>query len=278
MARYLSAIRATARQVLRDEFVSGTDLEWEDDELDIYIGLVLDEMSEYLPYRFTEVLTTIQYSKVLDISSIENLIEIEKLEYPTGLTPRGYRNFIELDADTIEIDTTLVPKAGGSGTLTGTVTFTNGSAAVTGSGTLFSTELKVGYHIQKSSGTRWYRVYSITSATALTLAEPCLETTGADTVSVTKYCYETVYVYCKKVHTLTESASTLNRQLRRILVLGVTAKAAINKSRSLVNVVTVGGTRAVADMQNWGIGQLSLYRAGLDTVETWNTYKTYPKS
>jgi len=278
VTKYLSVIRATVRQILKDEFVSGVDLEWESDELDIHIGICLDEISEYSPYMVKEVLTTIANSRVLDISSITDLLDIEKLEYPTGYYPRKYRNSIDLDADTIEIDTTLIPRAGGSGTLTGTVTFNNGSAAITGSGTLFTTELEVGYHIRKSTGTRWYRIYSIESATALTLAEPCLETTGADTVDVTGYCYEAVYLYCEKVHSLTESASTLNPQLERILIQGAAAKAAISKSRSLMNKVTVGGTRAATDLQTWGVGQLALYRAAIAKVAKSRTSRTYPKS
>jgi len=275
--KYLAGVRADTRQVLRDELVEGQDLDWEDDELDIYIGLCLDEISEYSPYIFREVLTTIANSRVLDISSIKDSLEIDRLEYPTGYSPRKYRNFIKLDADTIEIDTTLVPKAGGSGTLTGTVTFNNGSAAITGSSTLFTTELEAGYHIKKSSGTRWYRIYSIESATALTLAEPCLETTGADTVDVSEYCYETVYLYCEKVHQLTESSSTLNRQLERILVRGVSARAAIAKARSLINKVNVGGARVASNMEGWGINQLSLYRDALKRVAPPKTYRTYPK-
>ena len=54
---------------------------------------------------------------------------------------------------------------------TGTVTFTNGSAAVTGSGTLFTTELVVGdiLMLQASPGTVRGTVASITNNTSLTL-------------------------------------------------------------------------------------------------------------
>lgn len=277
MAKTLSIVRGYIRQMLSDEFVSGQDLDWEDDELDLHIGICLDEISECKPYKVKEVLTTIANSRVLDISSIEDLLEIDKLEYPTGNDPRKLRNFDYLDDETIEIDTTLTPIAGGSGTLTGTVTFTNGSAAITGSSTLFTTELEVGYHIKKSTGTRWYRIYSIESATALTLAEPCLETTGADTVDVSEYCYETVYVYCKKQHSLTESSSTLDAQLERVLILGVCGRAAIAKSKQFINKVNVGGTRVWADMQTWGISKLALYKEELRGLSPPQTRLTYPK-
>lgn len=245
MAKYSSAIRASVRQFLRDEFSTGQDFEWKDDELDIYIGNCLAEISDHSPYKFKEVLTTIANSRVLDISDIEDLIEIEKLEYPTGSSPRKLRNFVELDSGQIEIDCTLNPSAGGSGTLTGTVTFTKGSAAITGSGTDFDGELKAGYHIKKSTGTRWYRIYSIESDTALTLAEPSSDT-GADTEKKTEYCYETVYVYCDKTHQVTESSSTLNPKEESALIRGVVAYATLG----WLNNIRIQITAALSDISD----------------------------
>jgi len=275
--KYLSAIRARIRQVLKDEFAEGVDLEWEDDELDIYIDDCLQEISERSPYKAVEVKTTIANSRILDLSDIENLLWIEKLEYPTGNDPGDFRNFIEIDAETIEIDTTLDPSAGGSGTLTGTVTFTKGSATVTGSGTDFDGELEAGYHIKKSTSSRWYRIYSVDSDTQVTLAEPSRDT-GADTEDATQYCYETVYVYCAKLHELTEDSSTLKPQHERLLIQGVSGRAAISKSRELINAINVGGAGTPSNMQAWGINQLTLYREGLRRIEETRTYREYPKS
>lgn len=277
MAKYLSALRAKVRQVLRDEFAPDIELEWESDELDILIGDCLEEISESLPYISREVLTTIANSRVLDISGIENLIEIKKAEYPTGNNPRDSRNVIELDSETVEIDTTLLPKAGGSGLLTGTVTFNKGGIAITGIGTLFTDELKGGYHIRKSGSNRWYRVYSIESNIALTLAEPCLDD-GADGDHSTEYCYETVYLYCKKSHQLTEDESTLTPKIEHLLVLGVAGQAAINKARTLIDKINIGGARTPADMQSWGVSKLALFRQGLAEEVEPEAYQDYPKS
>ena len=277
MAKYIPAIRALIRQKLRDEFAVGIDLEWKEDELNILIGSCLAEISERFPRNVIEVLTTTLYSKVLDISAIEDLLEVEKVEYPIGHDPREYRNVDPIDNETIEIDTTLTPIAGGSGTLGGTVTFASGSASVTGSGTSFTDDLAANYLIRKSGGTRWYRVYSITSDTALTLAEPVRSTDdGADTVDLTEYCYEAVYLYCKKLHQLTESSSTLLPQLERLLVLGVSGQAAINRSRVLINKVTHGGARTPAEMKDWGMTQLALYKGDLGRAPP-NTSTEYPK-
>ncbi len=58
---------------------------------------------------------------------------------------------------------------GGPVTLTGTLTFTQNSKTVTGSGTAFTTELVVGDWIRATTSTTYYRVSSIASDTSLTL-------------------------------------------------------------------------------------------------------------
>ena len=197
----LSAIRAITRQMLRDEFVSSDlALIWKDDELDLYIADCLAEISERVPYKVKETLTTTAGSRELDISTIEDLLAIEKLEYKTGSDPRDFRNYNWIDSDTIEIDTTLNPGAA-----------------------------------------------------------------------------ENVYLYCHKLHQLTESSSTLKPQLERILVLGVAGRAAIAKARSHINKVNIGGGRTPSDMHAWGVNQLALYRADLRRITKPKTYREYPK-
>lgn len=197
----LSAIRLTIRQMLKDELVSSDqDLKWEDDELDLHIGACLAEISEHCPYEVKETLTTTASSRELDISDIEDLLEIDKLEYKTSSYPRNYRNYNVIDSDTIEIDTALVPVAD-----------------------------------------------------------------------------EDVYLYCYKLHSLTESSSTLKPRLERILVLGTCGYAAIAKARSTITKVNVAGTRVSADMQAWGINQVGLFRAELKRITRPKTYQEYPK-
>lgn len=279
MSANLGSMRAIIRQHLEDEFVSSsTEYEWAPDDLNLYIAECLKEISLVSPCMAIEVLTTIANSKILDISSIEDLIAVEKAEYPTGNNPRSLRNIIEIDDDTIEIDTGITPSAGGSGTLTGTVTFASGSAAITGSGTDFDGELEVGYHIRKSTGTRWYRIYSIESDTALTLAEPCRSgDDGADTADVTAYCYETVYLTCRELHHLTESSSTLRPQHEQVLILGVCGRAALAKSRSFIDTVPTGGPDTAEEMAKWGERQWGLYQKGLKQIARRRTIEEYSR-
>lgn len=63
------------------------------------------------------------------------------------------------------------------GYTTGTATFTNGSANVSGSGTLFSTHLKAGDKIKPDTTSTWYEIQSCTNATALVLTTNFAEAT-----------------------------------------------------------------------------------------------------
>jgi len=97
--RKLSAIRQTVRQFLSDEFVSGSEQDFKDDELDVHIGHCLEEISDYRPYEVKvtaddddDDLVTTAGSKELDISKISDLIKVEKAEYPVDGEPPCYRN------------------------------------------------------------------------------------------------------------------------------------------------------------------------------------------
>jgi len=74
---------------------------------------------------------------------------------------------------------------GGLTSLTGTLTFTNGSATVTGSSTAFSTEIAAGDEIQLDADGVLYRVKSVESDTSLTLENLYAETGGSGAGSKT---------------------------------------------------------------------------------------------
>jgi len=199
MAKTLSALRAIVRQFLRDEFVEGKEFSWEDDELDLHIAEILIEISQYRPYEVKETLTTTASSKELNISSIEDLFEVERIEFRTGQDPPDYRN-CSIFGNTLTMDIDFLPSAS-----------------------------------------------------------------------------EDVYLYCHKLHQLTESSSTLDPQSERVLVLGVTGKAAIAKAREHIDKINIGGARTPADMQAWGVSQLALYRAELPKLSKPKTRREYPK-
>jgi len=73
-----------------------------------------------------------------------------------------------------------------SGTLTGTLTFTNASATVTGSGTAFTTELANGNYVRVSDGLQWYKVTARASDTSMTISPAFQQTTVTDTANASK--------------------------------------------------------------------------------------------
>jgi len=145
--------------MLNDEFVSGEVKDFADDEIGIHIMNCVMEMSQAKPYEVKETLTTSSGSKKLDISSIEDLLYIDWLEYPVDQDPvrkKGFEKFA--DIITMLIDTTP----------------------------------------------------------------------SAD---------ETVYAYCKKLHSISEDSSTLSPDMEHVLVMGAAANTAlswINKVRGHV--------------------------------------------
>ena len=74
-------------------------------------------------------------------------------------------------------DEVRVAKSGADTALTGTLTFTKGSTAVSGSGTLFTTELVIGDFITGPDGLI-YEIITITSNTAAVLFQAFPGTTG----------------------------------------------------------------------------------------------------
>ncbi|MDD5338428.1 MAG: hypothetical protein PHG35_03330 [Dehalococcoidales bacterium] len=279
MKRNLTAILNDVLQILRDEFDPATAREWKPDEVNTHISACVLELSKASPVRAFEPVLTVAESKLLDISSLSDLIRVHHIEYPVGGSPRKDHGVNVIDNGTIEIDADVQPEADGvSGALTGTITFTSGSKTVTGSSTAFTSELAVDYYIRKSTGTRWYRVAAIASDTSLTLDEAVKpEDTGADTASVTAYRGNVALVYYDTVHVLTDIKSTLNPVEEWVLVLGVCGNAAISRSRSLINTVNDGGGDVSSKMQSWGVAKMQLYRRELAAFPA-RIKKRYPMS
>jgi hypothetical protein len=199
---------------------------WSNDELDLHIDEAARELERVIPQWKESILSAIDERSEVDISSLTDCICIDRVEAPCGSDPPTYHNFT-LDGNYLKYrgskaDVNQKTETGGS-TLTGTLTFTQNSTAVTGASSLFTTEINEddGY-IKKSSGTAWYKVKSVTSATALVLERPFLETTGADTATSSLYRKgsEVVRIYWGTKHAITETATTIPSVFEPTIVCG----------------------------------------------------------
>lgn len=206
MKNYLDGIRALVRQLLRDESGLGITNEWDDDELDIYIGARLADISDARPYEVRESIKLAVNSIEYDVSDIEDLIEVTHAEYPVSTTPNPDLRNVSRFADVVRIKTDRRP--------------------------------------------------SRAASHALGL--------------------ETAYLYCHKMHTITESSSTLTPRLESLLVIGVAAKAANARSRTQVNKQSIGGIRVFRDHLTWAQIQEEKFQAGLRLNTKQRVKQLYP--
>ena len=144
----------------------------------IFTAPVLDDIIQdalivisdpYKPQLVKHIIPVTDGSKIIDISGITGLLDVDLVEYRIDKEPKQYRSF-KVWGDELHLDLKTVPSASETGTLTGTLTFTTDSTAVTGSGTKFTTELEEGFYIQNTGSTTWFRIASITDAPNLVLA------------------------------------------------------------------------------------------------------------
>ncbi len=227
MSGMTSANIITAARINLREGVASV---WADADMTAWCAQVAREIARKSGLPKRTCLAISQYTKEIDLGSLP-YIEIHRVEYPVGNDPYQpiYRPYEQFDSTLImNIDTvpTIV-----SGTLTGTVTWTPNSRAVTGSGTLFTTELKDGYLIQvgkvADAAYKWYQVKTIVSATALTLLDPFTEATTADTISLTKYrdANSCIRIYYTGDYTVS-TTSDMPAKYDELAILGIVAHAA----------------------------------------------------
>jgi len=176
----------------------------------------LREISIVYPQKASYWATARHYSKNVNVSGFLGLLKVNSAVYPVstrdsdgdliddGDFDKNRRNIRYTDANTIRLVMDNAPKAYKTDLLTGTVTFTSGDTAITGVGTAFTTELRAGNYIMKSTGNEWYRIASITSDTVLVLGRACVAAdTGADTEDLTIFWRNDVVLSCDTEQYLT---------------------------------------------------------------------------
>lgn len=273
-------VRDEVEQILHDT----SNAIWDTTELDYLINNALFEISEYVPLEVVETVHARDNSFEVDISGIEGLIEIEKAEWeldweddtassryrrPYSKNPPRYRNVTKLSESRAMLHLDSRPSAHKDEELTGTVTFSNGSKAITGSGTAFLlSELEAGDYIQKSSGTEWYRVFSITNDTALILAREVESgDDGADSADVTRYWHSPVWLHCWKVHRLNlmtdlagavDNASGYADGIKNIDVNGLQDAGTIKKNTTFT-IASIDGIYTLTAVASIGTGSVALY-------------------
>lgn len=218
MSKTLSAIRHTVRQILKDEFVSGTDYDFKPDELDIHIGEVRVEISQRRPYEVKETLYIANKSGEATATTASHLIDTVNAQFVAGDVGKTVYNSTDkttakVTAYNSESDLTLDTDIMASGEsyyiyhYGGTSGKDLSKASITDLIEIKKAEYPTRQDPQKFTN---FRVFG----DIVTLAD------------ITPTDGDEVFLYCKKFHTLTESSSTLDSTLEDVLIKGVVAYAA----------------------------------------------------
>ena len=100
----LATMREVVRRDLKDE--DDSNYRWTDNEIDRAIARAVAEFSRYSPMEQKNTLTTVDGSDAIDISSLSDRIAVNRVEYPTGSTPRTYVKFQVYQDTLILLETT----------------------------------------------------------------------------------------------------------------------------------------------------------------------------
>ncbi len=232
---------------------------WTDDQLNTFCDTAVLEISYKSPLEKYANLPIIQYTRNVSTSPLTDLIKLFSTENPIGTFM--YPTYSWLGRSEVILDINIPTIT--SGVLAGTVTFTNNSRSVTGVATAF-TSLEYGQYgdlIGKSSGSKFYQIAYVTSDTALTLMEPFAETTGADTINITKYRdYVSTCRLTYGVGYTVSSTSDMPILYDDCAVKGIVAKAA----SSLISEYNKADTEVELDLANTSLD------SGVGVIDTLN--------
>jgi hypothetical protein len=84
-------MRAIVRRDLHDE--DANNYRWTNDELDRHIDHAVKDYSDAVPYEQKITKATTAGSREIDVSTLNDRIMIEAIEYPVGYFPRRYQRF-----------------------------------------------------------------------------------------------------------------------------------------------------------------------------------------
>ena len=266
MAKNRSSIRTLARQLLRDEIQESETPDFADDELDVHINECLLEISQKWPYEVKETLAICARAGTATATSANHLVDTTKSHFVAGDVGKTVYNSTD-------------------GTTAKVTAYTSASDITLDTDIMASGENYTIYHYQGTSA----RDLDKSSITDLIEVEKAEYTTRkyppnfrnvmvfGDVVTLdvttTPTDGDEVFLYCHKIHSLTESASTLSSNLEEVLVKGVVAYAALawcaDKMRSDVMAASV------KTHDTWANKQFLIYQASLNRITKKRVWEFY---
>lgn len=240
-ARTHSEIRDAIEQILQDT----SNAVWGTPELNQYIKDGLREISKYVPYEVKDTsLTTTVNVKTLDVSSIKDILRIERLEYKVSKDPREFRGHEWIDENTIRMDIDFNPGSGDSVYLYLAKKHHLDPIWVAG------TAYVKGDIISPTKANRTgYRYECTTAGTSHASTEPTWGTTADGTTTD-----GTVTWTCRDE--LPNSLQTPKTQLEDVFINLIVGRALLNKASKHINKINVGSARAMEQYVTMGGGAM----------------------
>jgi len=274
-----SEIRASARDILLDEFEEGVDLEFEDDYLNRIVRITLDEVENKMPYEV----------KTIGLDDISTIATTALTATATNLTVASdddfsttYPKYYAIEGEVIAI--TALASADNFTITRGQLGSTAATHAV-GKG--------VGLAIITTANSKDIDISEITNLIRLRNWRPVEFEVGKNPIRW-RNCFvfantltldidflpsgnEAVYLYCLKKHTLTDAASTVGATAASILLKGVCGRAAQGKGRLQINSLNTGGVNVGPRMIEVGKMWMDEYKKALKTEALEDNYEVLPR-
>ena len=266
MAKYLDGIRTTVRQMLRDEITEDVTPEFADDELERHINECLIEISRRNPRIVREITYATNKSGTATATSASHLVDTTNAQFVAGDVGKTVYN--STDETTAKIT---------AYTSTSDITLDTDIMAEDESYYIYDTDCSSPKEIDISDIDDLLEVDKVEYPTR---EDP----RSFNRFSVFGYILrmeagsdpddgDEIFLYCHKLHSLTEAVSTLDLQLEGCLVKGVVAKAAQAWCAEQMRKDIVPSS--VKLHQNWADKQLAIYMNNLNSIARKQAWKFY---
>jgi len=260
-AKTHSEIRDAIEAILRDS----TNTVWTTAEIDQQIEYALDEVSGYVPYLVKdESLTFASATRELDISSVQDIIYIDKGEWLVDKTPPNYRGFDWLDAHTIRLRVDSLPASGDYCYL-----YLAKRHHLDPLWTVATAYVKGDFVSPTKANRTGYRYECTTAGTSHAATEPTWGTTVDGTTTD-----GTVTWTCRGE--VPNSLHDGRTKLEDLFIELVAARCLINEANSHINTINVGSSKAMEQYLTTGNQRLGLVLGKLRGMARPRTKQWYP--
>ena len=267
MAEYIDAIRTTARQMLRDEIQEDVDSDFADDELDRYLKQCLIDISQKDPRKVREIVYATNKTGTATSTSALHLVDATNAQFVAGDVGKTVYNSTD--------ETTAKITALNS---TSDVTLDTDIMVADESYYIYDTDCISAKELDISDITN---LLEVEKAEYPTRSDPQEFRNVSVFGDILRLDVDTepddgdeIFLYCNKVHSLTESASTLKPQHEDVLVKGIVAKAAQAWCAEQKRKDVVPGS--IQLHQDWADKQYSIYLNDLNSITKQRVWNFYP--